>query len=191
MNKPNNYDETKVGDFERVTVGPHIAVIKAVEEKRSAKDQEMIVVSIDFSAPEDAQAGYFKKQFDNDTRDDKKWPFQATSYILTLNSEGKTNRSFKSFCTAFEDSNGCKIKWGDDFGKQFKGKKIGVMYGEVEEEYNGQIQMRTRIRWFFDLHKIDSQSAPLAKLLPKTENAAVASADWMNIPETDQEALPF
>lgn len=189
MNKPKDYDNVKTGDFERLNVGPHIAVIKDVDERKSESGRDMLVVSIDFDKS-DEQAGYFKKSFDNDTRTEKKWPFQAVSYILTNDAEGKTSRSFKAFCTSFEESNNIEIAWGDDsdsFCKQFRGRKIGVMYGEVEEEWNGQVNMRTRIRWFFDAHKIDSQITPLPKHL-KTE---AGSDSWLNAPETGKEALPF
>ncbi len=189
MNKPNNYDNTTTASFDRAQIGPHVAGIKGVEETQSKAGRDMIVVSIDF-AKEDEQGGYFTTVFDNDTRDDKKWPFQATHYILTTDANGNTSRSFKAFCTSFEESNNVKIKWGDDFAKQFKGKKIGVMFGEVEEEYNGQVNMRTRIRWFFDQHKIDTQTAPLPKLLYKEAAASTDNGDWMNVPN-GQEALPF
>ena len=58
----------------------------------------MIVVAIEF-AKNDSQPGYFKKQFDDDDRPDKKWPYQAVQYMLTLDSEGKCSRSFKGFIT--------------------------------------------------------------------------------------------
>lgn len=188
MNKPNNYDNTRTESFERIAVGPHVAIIKAVDEQKSKTGKDMIVVSIDF-AKNDQQAGYFTREFDNDQREEKKWPFQATQYILVNTPEGNTSRSFKSFCTSFENSNNVEIVWGEAFCKQFKGKKIGVMYGEVEEEYNGQTNIKPRIRWFFDVHKIDEQVTPSTKYLEK--QAAPQGDEWMNVPETGKEELPF
>lgn len=191
MDKPRNYDTTRVGAYERVAIGPHYAKIMNVEEKTSASGKPMIVVYIDFEKA-DAQAGYFTNAYKNDTRDEKKWPNQATQYILTTDNEGNTNRSFKSFITAYEDSNATEVKWVKDFGAQFKGKFIGVMYGDVEEEYNGQIRTRQKIRWFFDINKIEDQEAPPKKLYTGTlSTASDGPTDWMEVGEAAGDELPF
>ena len=191
MNKPNGYDNVKT-ERERVALGPHKAVIKNVEETQSKTGLPMIVVSIDF-APDDEQAGFFAKAYKADEREDKKWPFQANQYIVTETHDGNTMRSFKSFCTAFEDSNDTEIVWGSGFAAQFKGKKIGVTYGEVEEEYNGERKMRTRIRWFFGIKKFDEQVIPAPQYLPdavKVDTSSSAFDDFMKIPD-DVDQLPF
>lgn len=124
MQKPNNYDETQAGgDFQPVELGGHKLIIKQVSETKSKAGKDMIVVFFDF-APDDSQPGYFTEQFKNDIRPDKKWPNQATQYILTEDAEGKCNRSFKTFTTCVEHSNtGFTTQWGDNFGAQFKNKK--------------------------------------------------------------------
>lgn len=89
MKKPNNYEETQVqGEFTPVELGGHKLVIKQVEERMSRTNKPMIVVFFDF-APGDKQAGYFAEAFKNDIRPEKKWPNQATQYILTEDNEGK------------------------------------------------------------------------------------------------------
>ena len=99
MQKPNNYDETpEGGEFTPVDLGGHKLIIKQVSETKSKSGKDIIVVLFDF-APDDAQPGYFTEQFKNDIRPDKKWPNQATQYILTEDAEGKCNRSFKTFTT--------------------------------------------------------------------------------------------
>lgn len=191
MDKPKNYDITRVGNYERATIGAHIARIMSVEERNSASGRPMIVVYIDFDQ-EDSQAGLFARAYKDDTRDEKKWPNQATQYILTTDNEGSTNRSFKGFITAYEDSNGVEVKWVKDFGAQFKGKKVGVMYGDVEEEYNGQIRTRQKIRWFFDTNKIDEQETPPKKLYTGTlTTTSDAPMDWMEVGEAVGDELPF
>ena len=83
MQKPNNYDETQAGgEFTPVELGGHKLVIKQVNETKSKTGKDMIVVLFDF-ADDDKQPGYFMEQFQNDIRPDKKWPNQATQYILT------------------------------------------------------------------------------------------------------------
>ena len=97
MNKPNNYDNTQAaGEFTPVELGGHKLIIKQVTETTSKTGKPMIVVLFDF-APDDKQPGYFMEQFKNDIRPDKKWPNQATNYILTEDNDGNCNRSFKTF----------------------------------------------------------------------------------------------
>ena len=193
MQKPKLFDETRTARFERIMTGPHKAVIKQVEERKSAAGKDMIAVYIDFDK-DDVQPGYFSEAYKADTREKKKWPYQAVQYILVTDNEGNTNRSFKQFVEAYEDSNDRQVVWGDNFGKQFVGAKIGVTYGDVEEEYEGQLHTRQRIRWFFKLEDIENESVP--DLKPFKGNLAPAPAsntgtDWMDLSAVDDEDLPF
>lgn len=195
MNKPNNYDNTRSGgSFTPITLGGHRAIIKNVEERTSRNGKQMAVVSIDFAA-EDSQPKYFEEQYRSDTRPEKKWPFQAVQYIVTEDGEGNTSRSFKSFCTSFENSNDIKIKWGgSNWGAQFKNKRIGAVYGEVEEEYNGEIKTRRRIRWFCDDHKAAEQDVPAKQLYKGAATTTPTNngdTPWMDVPEFSGEDLPF
>ena len=200
MNKPNNFDNTQVsGDFTPIELGGHHAVIMSVKEQKSSTGKDMIVVALDF-AKNDSQPGYFKSMFDNDTRTDKKWPYQGVQYIVTEDADGKCSRSFKGFITSFERSNNTTTNWGDKFCNQFKNKKIGVVYGEVEEEYNGEIKTRRRIRWFCEDAKADAQSIPNRKLLNNGSGGSDGSAGtsiqaerdaFVRIPEGADEEIPF
>ena len=192
MQKPNSYDETKVGgDFTPVELGGHHAVIKDVKEQKSSTGKDMIVVAIDF-AGNDKQAGYFMNSYENDIRPDKKWPFQAVQYIVVEGEDGKTTRNFKSFITSFEKSNNCEAVWGEAFCKQFRGKKIGVVYGNIEEEYNGEVKMRRRIRWFCEDAAVDTVKVPEDKLLSNSNRKTVtASTGFMSVPDGAEEEIPF
>ena len=192
MQKPKSYDEVPVGgDFTPIILGGHHAVIKSVKEQKSSTGKDMVVVAIDF-AKNDSQPGYFKEQFDKDTRSEKKWPYQAVQYIVTEDYEGKCSRSFKGFITAFEKSNKTETNWGDKFVDQFKNKKIGVVYGEVEEEYNGEIKTRRRIRWFCEDAKVDEASGPDKKYFNGSAAPAASKDDgFVNVPEGSDEEIPF
>lgn len=195
MNKPNNYDQTRAGgEFTPIKLGGHRAIIKEVREEKTRNGRPMAVVSIDF-ASEDKQARYFEEQYRADTRSPKKWPYQAVQYIISEDQEGNTSRSFKSFCTAYEDSNGVSVKWGEgpQWGAQFKGRRIGVVFREVEEEYNGEIKTRRRIAWFCDDHKALEQDIPAKRLYngPRQEPVAADPIDeWMPT-DFSQDDLPF
>lgn len=197
MQKPNNYDNTQVGsDFIPIELGGHHAVIKSAREDKSKKgNKPMLVVAIDF-APNDKQPGYFAEQFEKDIRPEKKWPFQAVQYIVVEDSAGSCSKSFKSFVNAFEKSNNTEIKWvdGPAFVAQFKGKRIGAVYGEVEDEYNGEVKTRRRLRWFCVDAVADKAKIPNKQTLDsssKTDKTITGSEPWMQVPETDADALPF
>lgn len=197
MQKPNNYDETQVGgDYTPIEIGGHHAVIISVKEQQSSTGKNMVVVALDF-ARNDSQPGYFKNQYDGDEREGKKWPYQAVQYIVTEGTDGKCSRNFKSFITSFEKSNNVNITWGDKFPAQFKNKKIGVVYGEVEEEYNGEVKTRRRIRWFCEDGKVADQKVPEKKTLNSTSatsttsKAATSDNSFVNVPEGVDEEIPF
>ena len=190
MQKPNGYDEVQVGEFTPVELGGHHAVIKDVKEQKSSTGKNMVVVAIDF-AKNDKQPEYFLNSFENDIRPDKKWPFQATKYIIVEGNDGNVTSYFKKFIKAFEASNGCKAIWGEDFCKQFKGKKIGVVYGNVEEEYNGERKMRRRICWFCEDSAADNAKIPEDKLLGTTNKNAAKNNDFVNVTKDSAEEIPF
>lgn len=175
MVKPNNYDETQAGgEYTPIELGGHTAVIKSLKEQKSSTGKDMVVVAIDFDK-KDIQPGYFSEQFEKDIRPDKKWPYLAVQYIVSVDKDDNCSRSFKSFMTAFEDSNNTKIDWdAKDFSKQFKNKKIGVVYGAVEEEYNGEVKTRHRIRWFCDYAKAKDAEIPALREYNPPFNVAQA-----------------
>lgn len=191
MQKPNGYDEVQVGDFTPVELGGHHLIIKGVREQDSKSGKPMIVVAFDF-AKNDKQPGYFSDQFEKDIRPEKKWPANGTMYILTMDSQdaSKTSKSFKSFITSFERSNNVTAIWGDKFCDQFKNKKIGGVFGVVEEEYNGEIKKRHKLRWFCEDGKADSQNIPKEKLLNPAQSSS-SGEGFMNIPDGIAEEIPF
>lgn len=192
MQKPNGYDETQSGGgFEPVNLGGHLAIIKRVQETTSKTGKPMLQVAIDFDS-RDEQTNYFAQLFQNDNRSDKKWPFQGTQYILTEDQDGKCARSFKSFITSVEDSNNAQCQWGNNFEGWFKNKKVGVVFGEVEDEYNGEIKTRRRIRYFCAYDKAKTAAVPAKKLFKGGQTAAPVIDDgFMSIPNTSEEEIPF
>ena len=194
MQKPTGYDETKAsGEFTPVELGGHYCVIKQVTEQQSSTGKDMIVVLIDFCAP-DAQEGYFSNQFNNDDRDEKKWPFAGSKYIMVndYNDPNKTSRQFKTFCTCVEKSNNFTIQWGGkDWSKQFKGKKIGAVYGAEEHEYDGKVSMRHLPKWFCNIDSVKNAKIPVTKYLANAPAPATGEVPFVNVPEGVEEEIPF
>lgn len=200
MKKPNNYENTQAqGDFTPVEFGGHKLIIKQVTETTSKTGKPMVVVLFDF-APDDIQPGYFMEQFKNDIRPEKKWPNQATQYILTEDENGDCSRSFKTFITCVEHSNnGFTTQWGDNFEKQFKNKKIGGVFGPQMDYYNGRELEKRVLRWFVSIDKVADAKVPDMSETQAYKNhingyaqgSTPAGDGFMNIPDGIDEELPF
>lgn len=191
MIKPEGYDEVQAGgDFTPAELGGHHMIIKGVREEKSKKGKPMIVVAFDFAA-NDRQPGYFADLFEKDIRPEKKWPNNGTQYIVTLDENGRTSRSFKSFVTSVERSNGFTVAWDDTFCTQFKGKRVGGVFGLVEEEYNGDIKKRHKLRWFCEDARADGANIPNPKLLDGSTGSGAPAGSGGFTPASSDEDLPF
>lgn len=200
MKKPNNYENTQVqGEFTPVELGGHYLIIKEVLEMQSKTGKDMIKISFDFS-PTDKQAGYFTEAFKNDIRPEKKWPNQATQYILTEDQDGNCSRSFKTFLTCVEHSNkGFETQWGDNFGAQFKNKIVGGVFGPQMDYYDGREREKRVLRWFISTDKVKEAQVPEMSETQAYKNhingyhsASTPAGDgFMNIPDGIDEELPF
>lgn len=195
MQKPNNFDNTTAsGDFIPIELGGHTAIIKRVQESTNKNGKPMVIAAIDFDQY-DVQPGYFTKQFEADTRDEKKWPYQGMQWITTEDNDGNCSRSFKTFISCVEKSNNSQCVWGDGFEAWFKGKKIGVVYGENEEEYDGEVKTRRKIRYFCQYDKAKAAAVPDKKFLQTEKRqerpAASEMNKWVSVTEGASEEIPF
>lgn len=179
MNKPANYDTTNTGSYTPPMEGGHHLIIKQVNETTSKAGKPMAVVLFDF-APNDKQPNYMSEEFKNDIRPDKKWPHAGTQYILSEDENGNCSRNIKRFVEAYEKSNNCSAIWGDKWASQFKNKKIGGVFGKVENEYNGKTTMRTELRWFCNDDQVEGADIPAPKYLNKNGGGSSASTNNAN-----------
>lgn len=202
MKKPNNYEETKAqGDYTPVELGGHKMIVKQVSEKQSKTGKPMIVVLFDF-APDDVQSGYFSQQFADDIRPEKKWPNQATQYILVEDEKGNTSRAFKTFCTCVENSNKGFSCWKPDDTFNFQGiknKKVGGVFGPQMDFYDGREIEKRVLRWFTSMEKVKDAQVPQMSETQAYKNhingyapgSTPAGDGFMNIPDGIDEELPF
>lgn len=193
MQKPEGFDEVQeMGGFTPVELGGHHMVIKGVKEQTTKTNKPMLVIAFDFAA-NDKQAGYFSDSFEKDIRPEKKWPNNGTNYLMTQDYQdpSKPSRQFKTFISCIERNNNMIVKWGtDDFCDQFKGKRIGGVFGIVEEEYNGKVNQRHKLRWFYDDDKVDDAKIPNPKLL-NNGASSVSDNNFMKIEEGADSEIPF
>ena len=163
--KPKTYDEISINeDFERLELGGHKGIIiKAEEYTSDFSGKKSLKVYVD-TASDDKQPEYFKKQYENDTRIDRKYPNGAIKYV-PLGEEENQVKMLKAFITAYENSNNCQFDWNKDW-EQLKGKKIGLVFGP--EEYinqNGDLQLNNKLREFRSIDEVDNVKIPKVKLL--------------------------
>nr|DAF60290.1 MAG TPA: Protein of unknown function (DUF669) [Siphoviridae sp. ctqK313] len=202
MNKPTAYDTTQAaGEFEPIKLGGHKMVIKQISEKKTQGGLDMLVILFDF-AEGDEQAGYFMKQFENDIRPDKKYPNAGTNYMVIDEGVDYGVRNLKTFITCVEKSNpGFAVKWGDNFGQQFKGKLIGGIFRLEKDWYDNKEVKRHKLARFRSVEGIKDADIPEERTTKAYDDhlkeeaimgANPAGTDFMNIPDSvADDVLPF
>ena len=167
--KPKNYDEVEIQnfDYEKIELGGHKGVIMNVEEYTSSQSgKTSLKVSVD-TFKDDKQPEYFKEQYRNDTRIDKRWSNLAIKYI-SLGEEENQVKMLKAFITAYENSNNCQFDWNKNW-EQLTGKKIGLVFGPEEyQKQDGNIGLAHKLRDFRSIDKVDNVKIPKVKLLDGT-----------------------
>ena len=194
--KPKAYDEININEeFEKLELGGHKGIIiKAEEYTSDFSGKKSLKVYVD-TASDDKQPEYFKKQYENDTRIDRKYPNGAIKYV-PLGEEENQIKMLKSFITAYENSNGCQFDWGKDW-EQLKDKKIGLVFGQ--EEYtsqDGTTKLATKLNQFRSIDKVDNVKIPKIKMLDGSyvdyeeymESKEDNKTNEVEVPQTD---LPF
>ena len=189
MNKPANYEEAQVlGEFTPINLGGHKLAIMKVEEVTANNGNQYLKISFD-TAKDDVQPNYYSNAYKNNTMDNKKWSGVTT--VFPTDRDGKTSKSFKTFCTAVEHSNsGFKMVWGDQFCNALKGKAVGGVFGE--EEYignDGKVKTARKLFWFREIDKVTDAEVPAKRTVDAPQQA---STDWMNVPDgVEDDGLPF
>lgn len=155
------------------------------------------VVVVAFDIAEGDFAGFFKKQFDANPNEDKKW---KGTYRLTVPDESsqyfESNRkTFNNFIYALEDSNDGYHYDCDE--KKFKNKLIGVLFRNREWEMNGNSGWTTECGAVTDITAIRDGSykplkdKPLNNSAPASSGSApLTSNDAGSILDSDDD-LPF
>lgn len=134
MKRISNWENIKENSgFEKLPIGGYIVKILNVQD---VAEKEYLKVSFDIA--EGDHKGFFKKQYDEDTRQDKKWPNSGT---FVRSYKEKALPMMKGFTTAVEKSNKSYV-WNFD-ETTLKGKLVGLVIGE-EEFVNNSGKVRTR-----------------------------------------------
>ena len=186
------YDKSKRRtSFEQLPKGAYVIKILGAKEEEGNYGPQ---VTIAFDIAEGEYKGFYQNQFDRNTNEDKKWPYDAI-YYLTVPSDGCQEYVWTNWNTFFadlEDSNSGFVFGGDP--KTLKGKLIGGKFMIEQTEANGNIYDHTRLRWTCvadDVRNGKAGKLPNDKLIGGVGKTTSVSDDFMKLPEGDAEELPF
>lgn len=181
--KPRDYDDVKVSEYRILPAGGYICRILKAEETTSKKGSKpMLKVAFDICNGE--YTGYFMDRFNGrkaaaEDPTEVKWDFSGTKWIMFLDSEGHTNKDFKAFCTALEES-GTEV-WKNDVidANALNGAEIGIIFRREESEYQGTTSWRTVPFRFTSVTKIETGDfrVPEDKPLPAPAYAGTGFAE--------------
>lgn len=152
IQKPRDYDQTaSFGEstFTPLPKGGYMCRINAVEETKDSNGMPMVHFAFDIIDGD--YTSYFTNLYRNrKAKSDKplevKWPFEGQMWIALFDYENpsNTNKKFKGFCTALEDS-GTEV-WdarGNFLMENVKSAEIGIVFQRKEKEYNGKTSWQT------------------------------------------------
>ena len=200
IKKPSNWDTVEVMEFDhtKIELGGHKGIIMKAEEYTSPQSgKTSLKVSVD-TAKDDKQPEYFKEQYKNDVRIDRKWSNSAIKYV-PIGEEESQVKILKAFITAYENSNNCQFDWNKDWD-QLTSKKIGLVFGQ--EEYtsqDGTTKLATKLNQFRSIDKVDNVQIPKVKMLDGSyvsyddymERKEDKFADFKDCVEINPDSLPF
>ena len=201
MKQFNGFDEAKeaakVTTGERLPVGAYVCQVKNVQYVQG-ENGNSDRIDILFDIIEGDFKDFYKKQYDANQSEDKKWKGRKSIYVPKddgSEKDGWTKNTFAKWVNGFEDSND-KYKW-DWKEEKWKGLKVGIVFGETGTIIEGREIVYTEPRFAIAVSKVRDGSAPRAKFVAKngygngSSNTSSTTDKWMNIPEGSEEEIPF
>ena len=190
MKQFKGFERKEQVEWEALPKGAYVIKILNIKEEAN-KNSSGTHLSIAFDIAEGEYAGFYKKVFENDTREDKKWNNDAVYYLACPedNSEQWIIDNFNKFMTAVEDSNeGYHWNWDEN---TLKNKVVGAKFFIEQSEYDGKIYDHTKAKWFIAAQKVrDGKFGKLPN--DKLIQAKSGETDFMNIPDSiSEEEIPF
>lgn len=180
-----------INDFVGLKEGAYICKILDAREHVSESGNKSLKVSVDIC--EGDYKDYFKKLYENNNNQDKKWDNNAVKYF-GLNDDSKP--FFKGFITVVEGSNkGYSWNWDE---ATLKDKKVvGVFQPEEYQKQDGSIGVKIRLNSFRNIDKLDTIKVTKIKLLDGTYvdynsyKPSTNSSSKVDAIEIAEEMLPF
>lgn len=187
---------------EKLPAGGYVCKVLGVKFEEG-QDGNSDQITLQFDIEEGDYKGFFKNQYDNNTNEDKKYKGVVRIYIPKDDGSEKdtwTKNSFARWTKSFEESNkGYVWDWDE---KKWKGKLIGITFGETGTVINGKEVVYTEARSAESVENIRSGKFYQQKFKSKngytgngangsSSSSASSSNGFMDIPDGVAEELPF
>ena len=137
IRKPNNWNEvTEMTERPKLPLGAYVCkIVKAAVETNSYGDQ--LIVGFDIA--EGDYANFYRKDFDSNTAQNKKWRGQLRLWLPKDDGSDKdeiTKRVLKGFVSSVEKSNlGYQFDWNE---ASLAGKMVGILFRNEEYDFEGK-----------------------------------------------------
>lgn len=193
MKQFNKYERKEQVEFELLPKGAYVIKLLSVKEE-FPKDKNTSYLKMAFDIAEGEYKDFYKRAFENNTKEDKKWPNDAVIYLTvpTDNSEQWLIDNFNKFMTAVEDSNK-DYHWNWD-ENTLKDKLVGAKFNIEQSEFDGKIYDHTKAKWFIAAQKVRDGKfgkLPQDKLLTNTHSTSSSSPANDGFVPIPAEEIPF
>ena len=171
MKRINNWENIQEStSFKRLTPNGYICKILNVEDY---PEKEYLKIYFDIVKGDDK--GYFKKQYDGDTRKERKWP-NAGTFIRSYKDSAAS--MFKGFTNAVEKSNK-GYQWNFD-EKTLVNKVVGLIIADEQyQNQKGQVRVRNYVAAVRSVETIEKgeYEIPALKELTTTKTTTAPAND--------------
>ena len=199
MKKFSNYEEIQAytNGGEKLPAGGYVLKVENVRyENGQNGNSDRIVLMFDIA--EGDQKDFFRKQYESQTSEDKKW--KGTIQIYVPKDDGSeqdnwTKRRFKTIMEAFEASNG-NYKWNWDEAS-LKGKLIGGLFGEIGTVIDGKNITYVGFRFTETVENIRTGNFKVPEFyskggaVSKPSGTGTKNDDFMKVSDSAKEEIPF
>lgn len=168
LRKPDNWDNISTAGYTALPDGNYVIKVIAVKVGKTQEGLDRLEIAFDIAEGE--YTNYYRKDFDSNTRDDKKWRgvVYVTCYTLDgSDKDAKRIKNYKTMVEALESSNpNFQFNWDKDVEPQIKGKLMGCSFPLKEWVWNGKKGWKAQPKWLMPADDVRSGKAKKPKFEP-------------------------
>ncbi len=192
MKPLNNYGSAQAySDREKLPAGGYVLKILDVKYQEGGPGKSDIII-LSFDIAEGEYKDFFRKDYNNNTNEDKKWRGTYRIWVPTddgTENDNRTMRRFKTIMSDFEASNpGMHWDWNE---QALKGKLIGGIFNNKEYDFNGRHGFFTNCYGLTTVEKIRNNTFKMPGDTLLKNNSTSSGSEWINVPEGSDDSLPF
>lgn len=182
---------------EKLPVGAYVAKIMNVRYT-PGENGNSDRIDIQFDIADGDYKDFFKKQYEENTTEDKKWKGKTSIYVPKddgSEKDGWTKNTFAKWTNALEDSNS-KYKWDWDESK-WKGLSVGLMFAKTGTVIEGKEVVYTDVRYPMSVAEAKDPNVKVPDNVKARngytgkKSAAPADNSFVNVPDGIGDDIPF